>query len=105
MCLRASNHDCTDSNPVIIHAGTAHAVWCAGGASSDDLRSMVDILHSGAVTLKGVARPVTVMFLLPMMLSGRAFPSGLPGKAKPSKAKLVAPSRGLQCSVRLPPDT
>ena len=60
----------------------------------------VDIVHRGQVSLKGVPQPVTVMLLVPLMLSGRTFPDALPG----SKAKLVTEAKGLQCSVKLPPD-
>ena len=57
-------------------------------------------MHRGRISLKGIPQPVTVMMLAPMMLSGRIYPDTLPG----SKAKLVAASRGLQCSIRLPTD-
>ena len=59
---------------------------------------MVDVLHRGQISLKGVAQPVTVMMLVPLMLSGRTFPPTLPG----AKAKLVTGPKGHQCSVKLP---
>ena len=58
-------------------------------------------MHRGRISLKGVPQPVTVMLLAPMMLSGRVYPDTLPG----SKAKLMAGSRGLQCSIKLPADS
>ena len=57
---------------------------------------MVDVVHQGHMALKGVAQPVSVLLLVPLMLSGRIFPPGLPG----SKARLVGAPRGLQCSVK-----
>ena len=59
---------------------------------------MVDVLHRGQISLKGVAQPMTVMILVPLMLSGRTFSPLLPG----SKARLVAGPKGHQCSVKLP---
>ena len=77
-----------------------HMTGCgAGHQSCADLGSLVDVCHRGQVTLKGVPLPIVVMTLTPLILSGRMFPASLPGS---SKSKLMAESKGLQCSVRLP---
>ena len=60
--------------------------------------SQVQLVHRGRVALRGVPEPVSVMMLIPLMLSGRTFPEDLPG----GKAKLLSPGAGLQCSVKLP---
>ena len=70
-------------------ASEAGAAWCRWTG-----------VHRGQVSLKGVPQPVTVMMLVPLLLSGQTYPDALPG----SKAKLVTEARGLKCSVKLPPD-
>ena len=41
---------------------------------------------------------MTVMMLVPLMLSGRTYTATLPG----AKAQLLVEPRGVQCSVKLP---
>ena len=74
---------------------------CAGRSSVQDLESMVDVVHKGLVTFKGLVQPLTVMLLVPTILSARQFPDALPG----AKVKLLVKSQGLQCSVKLPSST
>ena len=90
---------CQQSRSPALHGAALHMTGCgAGHQSCADLGSLVDVCHRGQVTLKGVPLPIVVMTLTPLILSGRMFPASLPGS---SKAKLVAESKGLQCSVRL----